>query len=323
MNFLGRFRLPVSKAGYVDPHQQQKLLPPTERRYRQIVHVFGKWLLEQSICPFGADSWDDALVEFKQSTPKLRKHEFENLVAAVEFVFPRFKGHFALSRAILTGWRVAHETKHTVPLGRGAASLFAAFCSERRVARLGIGAVLQQRMGLRPGEMLGIEPQFINISDSSGIPGQARYLVINLGVRQGTKLKRPQSVVLRENEHPDLFRLILLLKSVTPVNARLFPYTLESYRSWLKAFTAHFGLPFKWTPHSARAGFASEARARGVPFTEIQEQGRWISASSLRVYIDCVGAAQIATDLHNFGLTKAQAFCVQNLEVYFPLSSVV
>ena len=76
----------------------------------------------------------------------------------------------------------------------------------------------------------------------------------------------------------------------------MFPYSLDFYRSRLKAFSAYYNLPHTWTPHGARAGYASESRAAGKPFTEIQEEGRWISASSLRIYIDCVGAAAITTD---------------------------
>ena len=322
MNFLGRFRLPASKAGYIDPHQREKIQPSTEQRYRQIVSLFGRWLLDNGLCPYGAESWDDAMVEFKQSTPKLKKHEFENLVAAVEFVFPRFKGIFALSRAILSGWRISYVTKHILPMGRGVASLFGAYCSSQRMARLGIGCVFQQRKGLRPGEMLSIESQHVVLSDNASIPGHPRHLVVNLGVRQGTKVKRPQSVVVRENEDPDLFRLLLLVKLYTADGSRLFPYTLEQYRSRLKAFSSFYHLQYVWTPHSPRAGFASEARARGRPFTEIQEEGRWISASSLRVYIDCVGAASITTDLHKVGLTQAQAFCIVNLELYFPVSAI-
>jgi hypothetical protein len=214
-----------------------------------------------------------------------------------------------------------YETKHHFPLAGGMASLFAAFCSTHGVARLGLGCVVQQRLGMRPGEMLTIESDHVLVPTCHDI--SQRHLVINLGVKQGTKLKRPQSVVLREKDHPDLFRLILLLKLLTPGNVRLFPFTLEKYRFWLKEFSRAYNLPFHWTPHSARAGYASEARAAGRNFTEIQEEGRWISPSSLRVYIDCVAAADLSVFLHSAGLSEAQAYCIAHLESYFPVSILV
>ena len=41
---------------------------------------------------------------------------------------------------------------------------------------------------------------------------------------------------------------------------------------------------------------ASMQRANNVSSTEIREQGRWLSDSSLRVYLDLVGAAQLETN---------------------------
>ena len=73
-----------------------------------------------------------------------------------------------------------------------------------------------------------------------------------------------------------------------------------------------------WTPHSARAGFASEAIARGTPFNEVREQGRWRADSSLRTYIDIVSAAQISVDLRARGYVDAQIYALKHFEELLP-----
>ena len=45
------------------------------------------------------------------------------------------------------------------------------------------------------------------------------------------------------------------------------------------------------TAHSPRPGFATDAILAKIAFGEIQEQGRWMSPQSLRIYLDAVGAA--------------------------------
>ena len=53
------------------------------------------------------------------------------------------------------------------------------------------------------------------------------------------------------------------------------------------------GLRPIWTSHASRCGWATEAWMRGVPFTTLRELGRWKSHSSLRIYLDSVGAMAI------------------------------
>ena len=48
-----------------------------------------------------------------------------------------------------------------------------------------------------------------------------------------------------------------------------------------------------YTPHSPRAGWATTLRLGGMPFTEIQERGRWQNAATLRIYLDAVAASKV------------------------------
>ena len=105
-------------------------------------------------------------------------------------------------------------------------------------------------------------------------------------------------------------------KQHTPPGRRLFPYTLEQYRKWLKWAEARLGVAVGWSPHSGRAGFASEGRAWGRSFTELREEGRWISDSSRRIYVDVATAAKISAGLKAAGLSQALAWALQFLPEY-------
>ena len=56
------------------------------------------------------------------------------------------------------------------------------------------------------------------------------------------------------------------------------------------------GLRPVWTAHASRCGWATEAFMRGVSFTQLREMGRWKSDSSLRVYLDSVGAMAVQNE---------------------------
>ena len=50
------------------------------------------------------------------------------------------------------------------------------------------------------------------------------------------------------------------------------------------------------TGHSARAGWATRLRQMGIPFPEVKEKGRWTQDTSLRTYLEVVGAQNISDD---------------------------
>ena len=142
------------------------------------------------------------------------------------------------------------------------------------------------------------------------------YAQIGLGVRTGTKAKRPQFVVVRAHESPRILQMLRWAKRHTPAGHRLIPYSPPHYNQWLKVVEAILGVRAGWTAHSPRAGFATESRARGKAFADVRDEGRWLCDSSLRVYLDVVGAAQIGVALSAAGLADAQAFAVQNITSY-------
>ena len=186
--------------------------------------------------------------------------------------------------------------------------------------RLGAGLLLQQRKGLRPSKMLDLLASDVALPDDHRGTAMAGCAVLGLGMRVGTKLKRPQTVLLRETEDGDIIELLCRLKSVTPASDRLFPYSLYSYRTWLKFLDQRLGLCAGWTPHSARAGYASDARALGKSFEEIREEGRWTVDSSLRVYLDVAEASAIHLRLRHSGLGDCLEWGLRHWLLFFPVA---
>ena len=186
-------------------------------------------------------------------------------------------------------------------------------------ARLGAGCILQSRTGLRPMEMLSLVPTDITLPEEQ----DQAYATIGLGIRTNTKLKRPQSISIQCASDPELVELLRRLKLCTPPSARLFPYSIGWYRHIISKIEGDvLGLDFHWTGHSPRAGWASDLRARGVPFTEIRELGRWLSDASLRVYLDLVSSASIAVSLRTRGFLGAIAWLKLHWLAYFPAASL-
>ena len=247
----------------------------------------------------------------------MSKSNFENMVAGVEFLFPRYRGQLRWARAIIIGWGVMHVPKHTTPLCAGPAHLVAVHMAAMGHERLGAGLLIQQNLGLRPSELLAIEPQDVCLPQQAVLGVATSGAVVGLGLRTGTKAKRAQSVILRDP-------LLLLLLNWLVVSGRpgepMVPYSYEQYRRILKRVVeVKLKMDIPFTPHSPRAGFASDATAAGKSFvTEIREGGRWIADSSLRTYVDIVTAAAISTSLRLEGYRPAILFARSNILEFFP-----
>ena len=93
--------------------------------------------------------------------------------------------------------------------------------------------------------------------------------------------------------------------SRTRAGNRVFPYTYSVYRRLLARLDERLCVETGFTPHSPRAGFASEAIADGVAFGALKELGRWIADSSLRTYVDLVAIGQLTADMRLKNLLPA------------------
>ena len=192
---------------FLDPDQEAKILSSTLERNQQAVGLYIKFLSDNGFGPTCAAEHDDLMVEFK-SAEKLSKAQFESLVAGVEFAQPQMKGSFPWSRAVLSGWATRVQAKHTVPLSSGPAHLISAHLAALNHARLGVGMLLQQHLGLRPSEMLGLTPEDITLPEVMRRAMNSNCAMIGLGLRTGTKAKRPQAVLLRDEVLLSLLRWV-------------------------------------------------------------------------------------------------------------------
>ena len=70
--------------------------------------------------------------------------------------------------------------------------------SARGHGRLGAGVILQEALGLRPSELLGITGDDVMLPEDRA---QEVFMpaVIGLGIKHGTKAKRAQTVMLASN----------------------------------------------------------------------------------------------------------------------------
>ena len=310
----------IEYAVRMEPVRAAKIQSNTVLRYQKAAREFCGWCQSEGLEPWTVAEWDGALIEYR-ATLNPAKSAFENLVASVEFFFPYLRRKLSLTHAVLAGWNVAHQTFHHIPLCRGPAALLGVFMAAFGAPRLGAGLILQQRLGLRPSEMLGLLASDVVLPEEQGSGVTAAVLA--LGARKGTKLKRPQSVMVFEAENPDIIELLRRLRRVTHHDERLFPYSLEAYNLWLKHVSRRSGAAIDWTPHSARAGFASEARLGGKSFVEVRELGRWLSDSSLRIYLDLVETASIAVKLRTQGLGAHVDYALKYWLAYFPLYALL
>ena len=175
---------------HVDPHQAAAITDTITKRYRKVILAF--YLFAVAELPFicGAGELDDALVEYKQSA-YVSKSDFEALTAAVEFVFPHYKGKMKWARAVIRGWQVHHRPRHTVPMARAHCALAAVHFVAMGASALAVGMLVQRELGLRPSEMLGLEKEDISMPEHQHQSRTVRA-VFALGVRVGTKAKRAQ-----------------------------------------------------------------------------------------------------------------------------------
>ena len=129
--------------------------------------------------PLEAEDFDDMLVEYKDSALP-SKSDFEATVAAVEFMFPRFKGRLSWARQVIVGWSAVHIPRHTVPIGEGQCRLAAVHMCSMRYPRLGVGMSVQQKVVLRSREMPSLTTASVSLPVVSkktlGLAGGAGYV---------------------------------------------------------------------------------------------------------------------------------------------------
>ena len=297
-----------------DAHHMGKVLPSTQRRYRDSLRPFVAYLIDNNFAPEHPHEWDDLLMEYKNEHQP-RRAAFEALVAGLEFAMPHVKGGLGWSRTTLTGWAISAPVKHTVPLLRAPCRLLACYIAADGRPRVGAGMVLQRELGLRPGEVVGLYPEDVVLPETLAAGSGFVRAIVSLGTRKSTKAKRVQSVVVR---NPLIIGLLRWMVHVCVRDSSLMGCSYDTYRKLLLSAQKKSGLDSGYTPHSPRAGFATESIAEGIDFVSVREAGRWLSDTSLRVYLDLVGAAALAAVHRAAGREHELVYAASNFLKFFP-----
>ena len=296
------------------PQHGAKIKASSHRRYQAATGKLVTWLSFNGYMPRTPGEWDDLIVEWRYDAD-VSKTVFEGALAGVEFILPHLRGQLNWAHAVIAGWATEHKARHTIPLCRGPAHLVACHVASAAHPKMAAGILLQRELGLRPSELLELSASDCTLPEHvPGFRGDARA-VLSLGTKTSTKAKREQAVILRD---PLLIGILRWLVSTADDHNQLVPYSYAHYRRLLAAAEGAIGVKCGFTPHSARAGFATDSIAEGKRFLETKEAGRWIADSSLRVYLDVVGSAAISTAFKLKGLETAQAYALVHVLEYLP-----
>ena len=295
----------------LDPLHESSVTKNTLDRYRRAVHKFDSFLHSEHATPGTAAELDSWLVRYRQAS-QLTRSNFEQTVAALEFFSPGLKGQLGYSKRVIRGLVKQTPVQHAVPLTSQVAKYMAMCMARVKLFRIAVGMLVQVATGLRPCEMLNLRQKHV-MEPTAAI----RRFVLRLGANVGTKVQREQVTFLDWDKDVDISKLFLRLLRATPGEEQLFPCSYSQYRRILAHFCAPLGVRF--TPHSGRAGFATEATIQGLDPTVIRRLGRWQSETSFQVYIDVVTALEVEVTYCARAVASDIRQAVEQLRKHFPL----
>ena len=267
--------------GLVDPDIAGTISANTLSKYKDAVSKFHAFFQQHRIHIKHYEDIDGMIMVYKNHE-QITRSQLEYLIAALLFFFPPLKRiGLEYSKKAAAGKAGQHQTRHTVPLIGVGCKYFGIVLVTNGKARMGFGIAFQQATALRPSELRALLQEHILVPS-----GETGRFIIRLGANVGTKVKREQWAVLDSYKHTDLAWLLLMLLKCTKPGEKLFPFSYASYNKALQQVEESLGLDLGTTPHSPRAGYASEEAASGTPVLEIMRGGRWGSEGSMKTYID-------------------------------------
>ena len=294
----------------LDPLHVKTVSDGTFRRYQQAVEKFDTFLQRYDAAPECAAEFDEWLCLFREEAA-LTRSQLEVTLAGVQFFAPRLRGGFLCTKRVIKGLHVENPPKHAFPMLSRTAKFLASKMAELGMFRLAVCMLLQQATGLRPSEVLGLHEHDV-IRPTSMVP---RY-VLRLGTCVGTKVRREQTVFFDPAEDRILGMLFMRLLRATSSGGSLACCGYDVYRRLLARLSLQLGVPY--TPHSCRAGFATEAIIKGRKPDEVQRQGRWASVNSFLVYIDVATALQVEAEYRSQALRSEIEAVASSLLRWFP-----
>ena len=228
---------------------------------------------------------------------------------------PSLKGQLHWADSHMTNLLRYAPPSHKVPMMRFLCVAVGHRMATNGWARAGGLLILQGCTGLRPGEILSLTREDLVPGKPAVNNGNA---VIASGRKQGTKAGRAQFVVVHASEGQTALALISAFAATTQPGQKLTNLNYNRFRGILDRALKDLGLSdLGYTPHSPRAGWATTLRLSGMPFTEVQERGRWQNAATLRIYLDAEAASTVLLHRTQTIFTFA-AYVDQNCVERFP-----
>ena len=301
------------------PDLQARVLPITLRRYARIFDLFSEFAQTLEVDPglSELEAIETAIQSFRDAE-NLSKTLHQRVVTAVEFFMPQLKGSLKSSREAVKGHLQREPTLHTVASTSRIVFLFSCTLSSLGKARVGIGLILQCQSGLRADELFDIRKCDVAIPLDTN-----EVMIIAIGVRKKTKAKRTQHIVLEPIRHRESYLLIQVLVQATTEGELLFPFNYWFFHSAIQAMDLKFDLNLGLSGHSGRVCFATEAiviHKLSVP--DVMREGRWLSESAFRTYIDIIGASAAQSSFASKSLAPAADFCRAHVLRYFTVAKL-
>jgi len=289
------------------------LRPGTRSLYLAAVQEFHAFMIQYKVPVHTLSQVDEAIVMYWRLVggPPSR---LERLLAALERLWPQLKGHTPWAHAQVRRSQGQHPVNHTVPLTWTTALAVATWMAHHGHARVGGLLLLQWCYGLRPGEALGLCGGHLILPHVSGNGPEP---VVLLGIKRRTKASRRQFVIADSSRTPWALVVTKTFAQTTGPETPLTAITsVNHYSRLIKQACRGLALATTYTGHSARAGWATAMRLRGMAFAELQEKGRWSHPRSLRIYLDVVST--IALTAEESHVTRWATYLDEDLEKRFP-----
>ena len=164
---------------------------------------------------------------------------------------------------------------------------FASFCIKHGSLHAAVAALLQYDLYTRPSEILGIAGTDL-VAPVRGMSGFWGVIFGNSDRQERTKTGAMDDVVLADSLHRPWSNVLLrhLGRKMKNVHTHVFSLTLAQYEDWFRRFSSLHQLPpDTFSPHTLRhSGPSFDALHKHRNLSEIQQRGRWASASSVQRY---------------------------------------
>ena len=248
----------------------------TTVKYAKAVLPFCKYVSENDLFN-GLESLEGAVGLF---LPSVRDQDLRMFSGGLRHYFP-FIGKTRIS-ADLKGLEKRNERRPRVPASEKLSRAFTQYMWGELSFAEATGVQVMFDGKLRTCEALKIRACDVIFASSS---------VKNTTIRLGkTKNGREQAAVL-DNGCLGEKMLRILVRCSRDRNAPLFNF--QSYarvHKYCCKFKVHYNLAIEFTPHSLRAGSATNDKLKGLSLADIQYRGRWESMATAKGYIDVVYA---------------------------------